>query len=67
MKCAKCGAEMFDAKLSNGLHPVLLTKKKKGMLEYERRSAVLCYVCSECGYIELYAENPKELKLAEKW
>ena len=41
-------------------------KKKKGMLEYERRSAVLCYVCSECGYIELYAENPKELKLAEK-
>jgi len=64
MKCNKCDTEMFRANLTgNGLYPVLLTNKKKGVFEPERRSAVLCYVCPQCGHIELYAENPKELKL----
>lgn len=64
MKCMKCDTEMFRANLTgNALYPALLTNKKKGVLEYERRSAVLCYVCPQCGYIELYAEDPKGLKL----
>ena len=63
MKCNKCDTEMIHAILTgNGLHPVLLKNKRKGILEQEKRSAVLCYVCHECGYIELYAENPQELK-----
>ena len=64
MKCSKCDAEMFRATLTgNGVYPALLTNKKKGAFEHEKRSAVLCYVCPQCGYIELYAENPQELKL----
>lgn len=47
----------------NGLYPVLLTTKNKGVFEPERRGTVLCYVCPQCGRIELYAENPKGLKL----
>ena len=64
MKCSKCDAEMIRATLTgNGLHPVLLKNKKNGVFEPEKRSSVLCYVCPLCGYMELYAENPKELKL----
>ena len=55
---------MFTAKLTgNTLYPLILTNKKKGILECEKRSDVICYVCPNCGYIELYAENPKKLKL----
>ena len=43
--------------------PLILTNKKKGILEPEKRCYVLCHVCPECGYIELYAEKPKELKI----
>lgn len=65
MKCIKCGEEMFRAQLTDGasLCPVRLTNKKKGFLEPEKRSAVLCYVCPKCGYLELYAEEPQKLKL----
>ena len=59
MRCAKCDTEMFNA----NLFPVVLTNKKKGIWEYEKRCNALCYVCPQCGYIELYAEKPKELKL----
>jgi len=40
-----------------------LTNKKKGILESEKQSTVTCYVCPECGYIELYADEPKKLIL----
>ena len=65
MKCGKCGEEMFRAQLTDGasLFSVRLTNKKKGFLESEKRSAVLCCVCPKCGYLELYAEDPKGLKL----
>ena len=64
MRCSKCDIEMFSAKLTgNTLYPLILTNKKKGILETEKRSDVLCYVCPDCGYIELYAENPKKLRL----
>ena len=64
MRCTKCDTEMFNAKLTgNTLYPLILTNKKKGMFEPEKRCNVLCYVCPECGYIELYAENPKGLKI----
>lgn len=64
MKCVKCETEMFKAMLSgNSLYPVMLINKKKGLFEDEKRSEVSCYVCSNCGYIELYADNPKELKI----
>ena len=64
MRCAKCDTEMFNAKLTgNHLYPLILTNKKNGIWEPEKRCNVLCNVCPNCGYIELYAEKPKELKL----
>ena len=54
---------MFRATLTGGLWPVLLTNKKKGFAEEEKRCAVLCYVCPQCGSVELFAEDPKKLQL----
>ena len=64
MKCSKCEAEMFKSTLVGyALCPLIVTNKKKGILEPEKRTNVLCYVCPQCGRIELYAENPKTLKI----
>lgn len=63
MDCNRCGSKMFRATLTGGLWPVLLTNKKKGFAEEEKRCAVLCYVCPQCGSVELFAEDPKKLQL----
>ena len=63
MKCAKCDTEMVMAELiGNNIYPVLLKNKRKGFWDLEKRDEVLCYVCPECGYIELYAKEPKKFK-----
>lgn len=63
MRCSKCDTEMFNAKLTaNNLYPVILTDKENGIFKLHKKSDVLCCVCPKCGYIELYAENPEELK-----
>lgn len=61
MKCTKCDAEMTKANLTTGMTPVYLSNKKKGVFEAEKRSSVSCYVCPKCGYIELYADKPKDI------
>ena len=40
---------------------VYLTNKKEGIFETEKACPVSCYVCPECGYIELNADNSKKL------
>ena len=47
-----------------GCYPTFMfvRTKKKGFFETEKRSAVECFVCPDCGKIELYAEDPKKLK-----
>lgn len=63
MKCNKCDTEMFRATFTgNGIYPASLTNKKRSVFEPDLRSAVICYVCPQCGHIELYAENPKGIK-----
>ncbi|MBQ9886664.1 MAG: hypothetical protein IJM37_07395 [Lachnospiraceae bacterium] len=63
MNCVKCSVEMSEAKLCGDAFRTgaYLTKKKKGILDTERISTVSCYFCPQCGYIELKADNPKEL------
>lgn len=65
MECLRCKGEMITAKLRGDMvgSEVLLTNKKKGILEVEKRSGVECYVCPKCGYVELKATNPRELIL----
>ncbi len=63
MKCTKCDTEMVLAELTgNNIYPVILKNKRKGLLDLEKKIEVLCYACPECGYIELYAKDPKMLK-----
>lgn len=64
MKCDRCGAELFQAKLAGApLAEIVLVNKKKGIFESEKTSRVSCHVCPECGHIELTAENPKGLQI----
>lgn len=65
MECIKCRTEMITAKFNADMHGlgVYLSNKKKGIFEPEERSSVTCYVCPECGYIELNADSPKNLIL----
>lgn len=63
MKCCKCNAEMFTANANvGGVYALTLTQTKKSVWEADKRCGVICYVCPDCGYIELYAEKPKAIK-----
>lgn len=65
MECMKCQTAMLTANLVTAPHrvPLYLYRKKKGLFESEKTSAVTCYVCPHCGYIELNADDPKNLIL----
>lgn len=65
MECLKCKSEMFTAKLNTDLYDTgaYLSNKKKGLFKHEKTCGITCFVCPECGYIELKADNPKELQL----
>jgi len=63
MNCLRCKKEMIRASLKgDGVGTnVYLANKKKGLFETEKRSAVSCYVCPDCGYVELNANDAKQL------
>lgn len=61
MKCIKCETEIIKSRLSTGMAYVYAANKKKGAFEKEKRSPVSCFVCPKCGYIELYADCPKDI------
>ncbi len=67
MECVKCKQEMMTAKIIGDIYetPVFLSNKKKGLFESRKKSTVSCYVCPNCGYVELYADKPKDLILEE--
>jgi hypothetical protein len=67
-KCGKCGGEMKEAsfEILNSIsldfgHALLIGPKKSFYLNPQRRSSILVTVCSDCGYIECYAESPEGL------
>ena len=61
MNCLRCNNEMKIAVLTGDAlgTPAWLHYKKKGIFETEKRSAVDCYVCTKCGYVELKAKTPE--------
>ena len=64
MDCPKCGTEMYNnAVLSAAVGGVLnVANMNKKLLDGDRCSGVECFGCPNCGYIELYAQNPKVFK-----
>lgn len=64
MKCDRCEVEMFKAKMVGAQFvEIMLINKKKGIFENEKRNTVSCYVCPECGHIELIADNLEDLQI----
>ena len=65
MNCMKCKTEMFSAKLCADTFGMgaYLTNKKKGLLESEKQCAIKCFVCPNCGYVELQADEPKKIRI----
>lgn len=72
-KCPKCGSTeiIADAKaVDRGdshmtWELTVATYKKPGafLFKGEQSSTVSAWVCGECGFVELYADEPKGLKL----
>ena len=65
MECLRCKKEMLQANLKGDAMgmDVYIANKKKGIFETEKRSSVTCFVCPDCGYVELNADNAKQLVL----
>ena len=64
MKCIKCGETMKSADLQSAISGTIFVAKKVGgdILDPTRQSTIDCFVCPLCGYIELYARNPKKFR-----
>ena len=63
MKCGKCEEDMFKAELRGHYNRVWLRNKEPGLTGIHKTGTVSCHVCPACGYIELYADDPKRLIL----
>lgn len=63
MNCPKCKAEMKKAVVSSAACGVLIaTNMDKKMFDGNKSCGIDCFGCPSCGYIELYAQNPKVFK-----
>lgn len=62
MKCCKCNAEMREVNLCSGIYETGLTLIQKHTDKDDQRDHVVCWVCPDCGYIELYAKEPSKFK-----
>ncbi|MCQ2542474.1 MAG: hypothetical protein MJ112_09275 [Lachnospiraceae bacterium] len=62
MKCIKCETEMTKALLlTNPAGAIVAVNKNKNILESPKVTQISCYVCSKCGYVELQADDPKNI------
>ena len=67
MECEKCGVSMMDAQFCTGapgVPPYLAHKRGRGAFEPEHRCSVDCFVCPQCGKVELYAQDAQKLPFA---
>ena len=70
-KCPKCGSSdvIADAKaidrVDNGALSVS-TFRKPGAVVFKGQltTTLSAWVCADCGYLELYADDPKRIKVA---
>ena len=63
MDCPKCKTEMKEALISAAVGGVLnVANPTRKLLDGNKTAGVDCFGCPNCGYIELYAQNPKVFK-----
>ncbi len=68
-KCSKCGGELIEGALLEGLsfHSVILTPMEELTKIKKRKTGVICDACTQCGSIEnLRVEDPSILRKADK-
>ena len=59
MECIHCKSEMTQVNFFT-FGGIEIESKTKSVFETPERSAVECYVCGKCGYIELKAKDHKK-------
>ena len=76
-KCPKCGSTdvIADAKAIDRSHSTnpkhteftvaTFRKPDEIIFEGQQDTAVSAWVCAECGFVELYADSPKALKMQD--
>lgn len=60
--CPKCNTVMKEATLISYSNAEVMLKKHKEKMWDIDESSLEVYVCPQCGYIELYAEEPERFK-----
>jgi len=71
--CVKCGGEVIQRarvvdvrQLDGSLHVSVASNPEALVFKKSTYSPVHAYICSTCGYTELYADNPRELYQASE-
>ncbi len=57
MNCPKCNTELCSDTMI--MMPFRVENTSRKLIDDNKASAVNCYGCPKCGYIEFYAEDPK--------
>lgn len=61
--CIKCNNELTEAYISGIQGEFEINKKPRGFLKDSPiYSKVSSYVCSKCGYLEFYVDQPEKFK-----
>ena len=70
-KCPKCGstdviahAKAIDKGENGHLTVATFRKPQAVMFKGQMTTTLSAWVCVDCGYLELYADEPKKLKIA---
>ena len=58
--CVKCGGSVVKARVNHNEGNVVLRPLKVKFL-YPRFSRLIAQTCTNCGYTEFYAEDPKSV------
>lgn len=53
---------MKEVNLCSGIYDTGLRLLQKRTDKDDQRDQVVCWVCPDCGYIELYAKEPSKFK-----
>jgi len=72
-KCPKCGSTdivagvVLNAGGANTVHLEIYRKRLGGLVQpVEAHSKATAYVCSHCGFIEIYADTPSQFRGANR-
>jgi predicted nucleic-acid-binding Zn-ribbon protein len=70
-KCPKCGssdvitnAKAIDRADNGALSVSTFRKPDALLLKGQLTTTLSAWVCADCGYLELYADDPKRIKVA---